>query len=601
MYNTPNTTQKKEKNLQKNKSPLPYSPDTPKNQSHTGESLVKNPFAKTSKLIRSPTLNSSKTHSQFNLGETSRKTVNDVSQVKENEYDITSIIERLDMFEKMCADLKKQVDDLTIENQRLKKSLMENEKMLPMEIETIPVTEEFCTDEEELAYEINKETDWILKKGKKKNPKKRKAESSPDLDISDKSPEKLKVSGNKSNGKGVLKNPKLPPIILSNISDFNKVQELMTLQSIKYEIKLLNNDQLSIKVFSEEDYRKLTKAINEAKFEWHSYENKATRPCKVIARGLHPTCNTEYIVDDLKQQGLKILSAVNLTKKKKINDKQVIEPLPLFMLTFDHNEDVKKVFSIVHIVHTKVKIEAMRKQTEQIAQCKRCQRYGHTQSFCNREARCVKCAGSHLTFECKLDNKVPPKCSNCNEAHPANYRGCMVAKELQKRRAANKKVDATKAKQHKLPTSKPSLKNGSYSDVVRKSKSGAASKETPCMHDPQTCPSIRLNTPLGKKREVRKKFLQVPCKSTHGSACNQSPSPCPSDPCGCQPKKKVTPLGNNNRKNQKSPNKGNEELLVSSLERLIAKMDVISARLERIEDQNANRQNGTSRSILINE
>lgn len=29
---------------------------------------------------------------------------------------------------------------------------------------------------------------------------------------------------------------------------------------------------------------------------------------------------------------------------------------------------------------------------------------------------------------------VPPKCSNCAGAHPANYRGCLIARELQIRR-----------------------------------------------------------------------------------------------------------------------------------------------------------------------
>lgn len=239
---------------------------------------------------------------------------------------------------------------------------------------------------------------------------------------------------------------------MSNISDFNKVHEVIKPQDIKYEIKVLNNQQLSIKVKSDDDYRNLTKAINKANFEWHSYENKATRPCKVIARGLHPTCKPEDIVDDLKESGFNILSVVNLVKKKTVNDKPIKAPLPLFMLTFDHTEDTKKVFSISHIVHTKVKIEAIRKQKELVPQCKKCQRFEHTQAFCNREPRCVRCAGSHLTINCTLDRKEPPKCSNCYEAHPANYRGCLVAKELQKRRSAKPKVDVTKAKQQSKTT-----------------------------------------------------------------------------------------------------------------------------------------------------
>lgn len=499
----------------------------PKNNpstSSSGEQGVDSPFSRNSKLIRSPTLK--------NIPQQNEKTI---SQVKEKVVnDNAAIIEKLNMFERLCETLQKQVNDLKTENQRLRESITNN-VINPMEIATVG---EFQTDEEELAQE----TEWILHKNKKKNvTKKRKAESPPDIEKFTKSSKSASVQETvvvmKTKDKPLSKTPKLPPVILSNISDFNKVQDVMASQNIKYEIKLLNNKQLSIKVFSENDYRSLTRAINEAKFEWHSYENKATRPCKVIARGLHPTCNTNFILDDLKQLGFNVLSVVNLTKKKKLNDKEIIDPLPLFMLTFDHSEDIKKVFSITHIVKTKVRIEAIRKQKEQIPQCKRCQRFEHTQSFCNREPRCVKCAGSHLTINCNLDKKAPPKCSNCHEAHPANYRGCMVAKELQKRRLAKNKVSKKKTvetlnpNQQKLPTPKI-IKGVSYSDVAKK--------------------------------------LVTPNRNKTTSKGQQSP------------------------KNKLSK----EELFMSSMEKMFSKIDEISVRLEKIENSYAIRHIGTPRSIL---
>ena len=39
-----------------------------------------------------------------------------------------------------------------------------------------------------------------------------------------------------------------------------------------------------------------------------------------------------------------------------------------------------------------VKIEPPFIKKKEIAQCKRCQRYGHTQKYCNHDHRCVKCA-----------------------------------------------------------------------------------------------------------------------------------------------------------------------------------------------------------------
>lgn len=69
-----------------------------------------------------------------------------------------------------------------------------------------------------------------------------------------------------------------------------------------------------------------------------------------------------------------------------------------------------------------------------ILQCKRCQEFNHTQKYCQLEPRCVKCAGKHFTKECRQNKSTPPKCVNCDEMHPANYRGCVVAKTPQKRR-----------------------------------------------------------------------------------------------------------------------------------------------------------------------
>lgn len=42
----------------------------------------------------------------------------------------------------------------------------------------------------------------------------------------------------------------------------------------------------------------------------------------------------------------------------------------------------------------------------------------------------MKCTGKHLTKDCKK----PIDATQCGEPHSANYKGCMVAKELQKLR-----------------------------------------------------------------------------------------------------------------------------------------------------------------------
>lgn len=270
-------------------------------------------------------------------------------------------------------------------------------------------------DEEEAL--VARETDWILQKNKK-----RKYYESPE-----------KKNNNQNIKQNVPKQYKPPPVVVSEVKDYNLLNLELKKKNLGFRANMLNNNQVKINVDTEHDYRILTKFMNDDNHLWHTYENKQVRPIRVIARNLHPTCKVDEIKQELLVRGFKILEVVNKIKKTKENNKEVRIPLPIFMLTFDHGEDIKKIFGIEFLCHMRIKIEAVR-SNKLIAQCKRCQRFGHTQKFCGREAKCVKCAGNHLTVECKKPANTKPVCANCSENHPANYRGCTIAKELQKRR-----------------------------------------------------------------------------------------------------------------------------------------------------------------------
>ena len=133
------------------------------------------------------------------------------------------------------------------------------------------------------------------------------------------------------------------------------------------------------------------------------------------------------IIADFKRQNLKAVSATNKIQYK------TKKPLDIFLVSFEACEEIKKVYEIRSVLNTIVKIEPT-KRSKLIPQCKVCQSFGHTQNYCGKPARCVKCAGKHKTIDCLKTETEQPKCVNCGEAHPANYRGCVVAKELQKLR-----------------------------------------------------------------------------------------------------------------------------------------------------------------------
>lgn len=358
----------------------------------------------------------------------------------------------------------------------------------------------FETDEEE----VSKETNWIIQKAKKKKQnKKRRAESSPECHDAEnveqivhprpppKNAEPPGVS-NQTNNRNLNAEQssqlRPPPIMVSNITDFQKFNEqLKNLAKKKFLIKILNKGAYKVSTFDSEDYRNITKSLNSNKQDWHSYENKQIRPIKVMIKKLHHSNSPENIVIDLQSQGYKAIEAVN-----KLNWKTK-EPLDMFRVSFDASEDIKKIYEIQGVLNTIVEVEPVRQQ-KILPQCKNCQSFGHTKNYCNKQPRCVKCAGKHSTIECTKEI-IRPKCCNCGESHPATYRGCVVAKELQKLRnkaIKNRSLLERETHQNQEANCTTRIRNhraNNPSDILQKSKT--APNNIPVRrHEPTTFSSI---------------------------------------------------------------------------------------------------------------
>ena len=356
--------------------------------------------------------------------------------------------------ENKSLQLQKQVEDLLA-----RVAALEAKPPAPEEGPN-PVVYE--TDEEQLA----RDTDWILKKSKKANArvsKKRKASDTPEV-----SPAKIeKIKTNI-----IKKSPVPPPIYVEHVTSISEITALLKQVGFKGKILSLSS-KTSFKINSENEseYRKVTGWLNSNKYEWHTYQNKQSRPLKVMARGVHFKTSPEEIVDELKNQGLKVISAVNMLSGKNK------EPLNLFMLSFENTQEAAAVFKIKTIGYQVVKIEELHKQSSRIVQCKNCQEYNHVRTYCHKTPKCVKCAGQHKSSDCKKPLNVPSKCANCDGPHTANYRGCVVAKELQKRRDLNNKKSPPAPSQTR-PISQKVKPTISYSQAVAGPSSSVKPQQT---------------------------------------------------------------------------------------------------------------------------
>jgi hypothetical protein len=64
------------------------------------------------------------------------------------------------------------------------------------------------------------------------------------------------------------------------------------------------------------------------------------------------------------------------------------------------------IFQIEYLQQCKITFEPPKQKTD-IAQCANSQRYGHTKNSCHHTPRCVKCAGNHLTSQCRNAPAMP--------------------------------------------------------------------------------------------------------------------------------------------------------------------------------------------------
>ncbi|KAI4483420.1 hypothetical protein M0802_013413 [Mischocyttarus mexicanus] len=220
-----------------------------------------------------------------------------------------------------------------------------------------------------------------------------------------------------------------PPPIYIEAEVIDPLLELLdeTAGRNNYIIKQLKDNQVKVQTSTPDTFRKVVSALKNKNAGYHTYQEKSEKSYKIVIRGLHPKSNTVKIINVLDKLGHKVRSINNITK---FDTKQ---PLPLFFIELAPQDNNKNIYEINNLLNTIIKIEPPKTKRD-IPQCTRCQAYGHTKNYCNRNPACVKCAQKHLTTHCPQVGRIEKViCVNCNGNHPANYKGCQTRKLLQQK------------------------------------------------------------------------------------------------------------------------------------------------------------------------
>lgn len=224
---------------------------------------------------------------------------------------------------------------------------------------------------------------------------------------------------------------KPPPILLYGIEDIRGLTDLLNtvVSAEDYKYKIVTPQQLRITSATAEKYKMIIELVRKQGLIGHTFTKKEDRPYRIVIKHLHFTTPKEAITEAIEQTGNSIRGEIinaRLGPSKK--------PLNTFFVNIEPGPNNKLVKSINYIFNTRVSIEDPKKKNT-IVQCQRCQQYGHTKNNCLRPYRCVKCAEGHKTSDCpKKDRNSPAKCALCLGNHPANYKGCEVYREIEKRK-----------------------------------------------------------------------------------------------------------------------------------------------------------------------
>jgi hypothetical protein len=225
-----------------------------------------------------------------------------------------------------------------------------------------------------------------------------------------------------------LKHTRPPPIHLRCDIKYAELQNaLVNLVGDKNFHCVSTREGITIHPTDPEHYRTIVRDFRVKGVPFHTYQLPTDKAYRVVIRGLHHSVDTDTISSELTQRGFSVRQVANVISREKVS-------LPLFFVDLEPKGHNDKIFELDNMLSTRIKVEEPRPKRI-VSQCVRCQRYGHTKSYCNMPPRCVRCAGSHLSKDCTKSRETPAICVLCNGEHPSNYRGCSVHKHLQNRRS----------------------------------------------------------------------------------------------------------------------------------------------------------------------
>lgn len=217
---------------------------------------------------------------------------------------------------------------------------------------------------------------------------------------------------------------KIPAITIHDKDRWLQICSALRAKGIEFTKAENHFDGIHVSPASADDHRKLSRWLEDERIGHHVYRLPQDKPLRVVIRGLPHGFPCEAIKEELVLQGLPVLEVTKLRAGGALRRES-----HLAYVTLTKGEQAEAIFSLTELAYLKVKVESKRRPEVRIRQCFNCQLYGHTSGSCKAATRCVKCAGSHATKDCKLEPGSEAVCINCQRGgrtgnHAASDKAC---------------------------------------------------------------------------------------------------------------------------------------------------------------------------------
>jgi hypothetical protein len=210
---------------------------------------------------------------------------------------------------------------------------------------------------------------------------------------------------------------KPPPIFFKSMINWNTLKAKLGEIAVEpFEAKLIRQN-FAIFLSTPADFRNVTRYLESSKTPFHTYRLEDEKLIRVVLRGVPLGVDTNEVQEELVSLGF------NPTQVIRLKSASTKTELPLVLVSLPKETKSRDIYELRKVCYISIRVEPFKK-AKGPGQCHRCQGFGHAQARCFEKPRCVKCAGGHLTKDCRKDKKAAPKCCNCSGEHPSSYRGC---------------------------------------------------------------------------------------------------------------------------------------------------------------------------------